>query len=84
MADVKTLLGRLGMSEYIAPFCAEGFDTWEAIMDIAEADLTSLAVTPTHRKRLQQEISKARTRLKRPLSTLPQRTTLCKYISLYP
>lgn len=30
-------------------------------MDIAETDLDSLAVTPAHRKRLQQEIAKART-----------------------
>jgi hypothetical protein len=52
MADIKTLLGQLGMSEY-------------TIMDITEADLTYLAVSLTHQKRLQQEISKARTQSKR-------------------
>jgi hypothetical protein len=40
MADIKTLLSRLGMSEYPTRFCAEGFDTLEAILDIARADLT--------------------------------------------
>jgi hypothetical protein len=77
MADIKTLLGRLGMSEYTTRFRAEGFDTWEVIMDITEADLTYLAVSLTHRKRLQQEISKVRT-------VYQGRQTLRKYTGLYP
>ena len=54
------MLSRLGMSEYTSGFCAEGFDTWEAIMDIAEADLAFLAVSQIHRARLRKEILTAR------------------------
>ena len=55
------MLSRLGMSEYTNAFCAEGFDTLEAIMDIAETDLTFLAVSQTHRTTLHQEILRVRT-----------------------
>lgn len=57
MADI---LSRLGMSEYTNVFCAEGFDTWESIMDIADADLAFMAVSQTHRARLRQQIVRAR------------------------
>jgi hypothetical protein len=52
MAEIETLLSRLGMSEYTTRFLAEGFDTRESIMDVIETDLAYLAVNLAHRKRL--------------------------------
>jgi hypothetical protein len=56
MEDVATLLDRFDMSEYIDRFLAEGFDAWDIIRDIMEADLTFLGVGLAYRRRLQQEI----------------------------
>jgi hypothetical protein len=56
MEDVATLLDRFGMSEYTDRFLAEGFDAWDVVRDITEADLTFLGVGLAHRRRLQQEI----------------------------
>jgi hypothetical protein len=84
MAEIETLLSRLGMSVYTNRFLAEGFDTWEAIMDTTEADLAYLAVTLAHRKRLQQEISNARAHMPGPYSKLPDHETLRKYICHHP
>jgi SAM domain (Sterile alpha motif) len=75
------MLSRLGMSEYTNIFYAEGFDTWEAIMDIAETDLAFLAVSQTHRARLHQEIIRARTQ---HAATSRQRMNPPMYINLYP
>lgn len=72
------------MSEYTARFLAEGFDTWEAIMDTTEADLAYLAVSLAHRKRLQQEISNARAHIPGPYSKLPDYEALRKYICHLP
>ena len=52
MEDVATLLHRFGMSEYTDRFLAEGFDTWDVVRDITEADLAFLGVGVAHRKRL--------------------------------
>lgn len=56
MEDVTTLLDRFGMSEYTDRFLAEGFDAWDVVRDITEADLTFLGVGLAHRRRLQQAI----------------------------
>jgi len=80
MAEIETLLSRLGMSEYTTRFLAEGFDVWESIMDITETDLAYLTVSLAHRKRLQQEISNARAHIPRLYSKLPDHRALRKYI----
>jgi hypothetical protein len=84
MADIRTLLNRLGMLEYTDRFIVEGFDTWEVVMDIRETDLTFLGVSPVHRKRLQQEISEARAHSIRERSSSPLHKTHCRYASLNP
>lgn len=39
MSDLKDRLARLGLSQYHQVFAAEGFDTWETVLDITESDL---------------------------------------------
>jgi hypothetical protein len=39
MTDLAEELVRLGLSEYSEILVAEGFDTWETVLDITESDL---------------------------------------------
>jgi hypothetical protein len=39
MTDLREELGRLEMLQYLEALVAEGFDTWETILDITESDL---------------------------------------------
>jgi hypothetical protein len=39
MSDLGQRLARLGLSQYLEIFTAEGFDTWETLLDITESDL---------------------------------------------
>jgi len=39
MTDLRELLFRLGLEQYIERFTDEGFDTWETVLDITESDL---------------------------------------------
>ncbi len=39
MSEVSEILGRLGLSEYVDVFIAEGFDTWDILTDTTESDL---------------------------------------------
>ena len=39
MSDLVKRLERLGLSQYLDVFIAEGFDSWETILDITESDL---------------------------------------------
>lgn len=39
MNDLGATLERLGLSQYAESFIAEGFDTWETVIDITESDL---------------------------------------------
>jgi hypothetical protein len=39
MTELKGELQRLGLSTYLDVFVDEGFDTWETLSDITEADL---------------------------------------------
>jgi hypothetical protein len=39
MADLAKELERVGLSEYLEVIVAEGFDTWETVLDITESDL---------------------------------------------
>lgn len=39
MSDLRQRLARLGLSQYVEVFTAEGFDTWDTVLDITESDL---------------------------------------------
>ena len=39
MTDFEPYLQRLGLHQYYDAFVAEGFDTWEILVDIQENDL---------------------------------------------
>ncbi|KAL6164138.1 hypothetical protein ACJQWK_09813 [Exserohilum turcicum] len=60
MSDLKDRLARLGLSQYHQVFVAEGFDTWETVLDITESDLSSLNVKLGHRRKLQRAIAESR------------------------
>ncbi|KAF2098548.1 hypothetical protein NA57DRAFT_75788 [Rhizodiscina lignyota] len=60
MTELNDRLERLGLSQYLTAFVAEGFDTWETVLDITESDLTSLNVKLGHRRKLQRAIAEWR------------------------
>ncbi|CAI9635260.1 unnamed protein product [Alternaria burnsii] len=60
MSDLRERLARLGLSQYHEVFTAEGFDTWETVLDITESDLSSLNVKLGHRRKLQRAIAESR------------------------
>jgi hypothetical protein len=39
MTDLAIRLDRLGLSQYFDALVAEGFDTWDTVLDITESDL---------------------------------------------
>ncbi len=39
MTALNDKLESLGLSQYLESFLAEGFDTWETVLDITESDL---------------------------------------------
>lgn len=39
MTRLEPVLERLALVEYLDAFVAEGFDTWETLQDVTEADL---------------------------------------------
>jgi hypothetical protein len=39
MTTLSERLERLGLSQYLEIFTAEGFDTWETVLDVTESDL---------------------------------------------
>lgn len=55
-----TILGELGIAQYLDVFLQQGFDTWETILDITESDLDALGVKLGHRRKLQRRIAKSR------------------------
>ncbi|ORY16308.1 hypothetical protein BCR34DRAFT_121136 [Clohesyomyces aquaticus] len=59
MSELRDRLERLGLSQYFEVFVAEGFDTWEIVLDITESDLNALSVKLGHR-RLQRAIAESR------------------------
>ncbi|KAI8935927.1 hypothetical protein NX059_007435 [Plenodomus lindquistii] len=70
MSDLKDRLARLGLSQYHQVFAAEGFDTWETVVDITESDLSHLGVKLGHRRKLQRAIAESRGQSSdRPLPT---------------
>ncbi|RMZ73951.1 nonhistone chromosomal [Pyrenophora seminiperda CCB06] len=60
MSDLRDRLARLGLSQYYQVFAAEGFDTWETVLDITESDLSHLNVKLGHRRKLQRAIAESR------------------------
>jgi len=60
MTELAHILERLGLSQYLAIFVSEGFDTWETLQDITESDLDALKVKLGHRRKLQRAIVEAR------------------------
>lgn len=60
MSDLRDRLARLGLSQYFEAFAAEGFDTWETVLDITESDLSHLSVKLGHRRKLQRAIAESR------------------------
>ncbi|KAI4750045.1 hypothetical protein E4T51_16593 [Aureobasidium sp. EXF-12344] len=75
MTTLKALLERLELSRYYDVFVDEGFDTWETLMDITEADLETLGVRLGHRRKLQRAIlnaSKDRRPLPSPFQAIAQ------------
>ncbi|KAH6613167.1 hypothetical protein C7974DRAFT_405285 [Boeremia exigua] len=78
MAEVKKALELLGLSEYLNLFFAEGFLSWQTLLDITESDLSYLKVKTHHRKRLQHAITESRSHTSshcRPTSRLKRKYT---------
>lgn len=60
MSDLRQRLTRLGLAQYVEVFTAEGFDTWDTVLDITESDLSLLNVKLGHRRKLQRAIAETR------------------------
>lgn len=58
--DLESVFAELGISQYLATFVDQGFDTWETILDITESDLDALGVKLGHRRKLQRRIANSR------------------------
>lgn len=43
MAELGSILSRLGLEQYLESFIEEGFDSWEVVLDITESDLYVLS-----------------------------------------
>jgi hypothetical protein len=57
MPDMKEILERLGLTEYIQILTENGFYNWDIVVDITEEDLTALNFKLGHRRALQREIA---------------------------
>ncbi|KAF1845738.1 uncharacterized protein K460DRAFT_405978 [Cucurbitaria berberidis CBS 394.84] len=60
MSDLRDRLARLGLSQYFEVLVAEGFDTWDTVLDITETDLSHLNVKLGHRRKIQRAIAEWR------------------------
>ncbi|KAI9652495.1 MAG: hypothetical protein M1831_006764 [Alyxoria varia] len=58
--EFSQVLLKLGMSDYEERFVTEGFDNWQTLSDITEADLIELDVKLGHRRKLQRAIAEDR------------------------
>ncbi|KAK4073297.1 transcriptional regulator family: HMG [Purpureocillium lilacinum] len=58
--ELESILTQLGLAQYLGLLVDEGFDTWEALLDIQESDLETLGVKLGHRRKLQRHIANAR------------------------
>ncbi|OAL53322.1 hypothetical protein IQ07DRAFT_641719 [Pyrenochaeta sp. DS3sAY3a] len=76
MSDLRDILARLGLSQYFDALVAEGFDSWETVLDITESDLSQLNVKLGHRRKLQRAIAESRGQsADRPLPVALRRAT---------
>ena len=57
MTCLEAVLAELGISHYLNDFIGEGFDSWDAILDITESDFDALSVKLGHRRKLQRKIA---------------------------
>jgi len=60
MTGLGTIFTELGISHYLSSFLEQGFDTWETILEITEADFDALGVKLGHRRKLQRRIANSR------------------------
>lgn len=70
MADLELVLSWLGLSQYHDRFVQAGFDSWETVLEITEDDLEILNVDRGHRRKLQREIARSKTRMLDPVVPL--------------
>lgn len=71
MADLELTLSWLDMSQYLERFLQAGFDSWETVLEVTEADLDVLEVELGHRRKLQREIANTRRLAQDPAFVAP-------------
>jgi hypothetical protein len=54
--DLGTVLARLGLDQYEQRLVENGFETWETVTSITEADLREMDIRLGHRRKLQRAI----------------------------
>jgi hypothetical protein len=57
MPELREVLERLGLTEYLQVLTENGFHNWDTVVDITEEDLTTLNFKLGHRRALQREIA---------------------------
>jgi hypothetical protein len=57
MLELKDILERIGLSDYLQILSENGFGNWATVVDITEEDLTTLNFKLGHRRALQREIA---------------------------
>ncbi|RVD83545.1 uncharacterized protein DFL_007930 [Arthrobotrys flagrans] len=60
MSELREILDRLGLSQYLGRLIEEGFDRWDTILDIQETDLAYMGFKLGHRRVLQRAIARDR------------------------
>lgn len=60
MTELRDVLDRLGLLQYLGRLKDEGFHKWDTVLDITEQDLAALDFKLGHRRILQREIASAR------------------------
>ncbi|KAB8293999.1 hypothetical protein EYC80_009463 [Monilinia laxa] len=74
--DLQSVLNRLKIQCYLHRLINAGFDTWDELKDITEADMQELDMRLGHRRKLQREIATSRGwPLNSPLEAIP----ICLY-----
>lgn len=82
-AELKQILGELGLEQYFHGCLHAGFLNWESLSNITEAQLAAINFRLGHRRKLQREIARRWLQWPdhRPLPTAVelQRQTQCSY-----
>ncbi|KAI9821035.1 MAG: hypothetical protein M1827_003768 [Pycnora praestabilis] len=76
MSELEAVLTRLGIPQYLDRFTRAGYDSWKAVLGITEEDLDRLKLKLGHRRKLQQEVARARSLLKNSSSPNETGSTL--------